>query len=252
MDTSYSNQIHPASGVRPLSTALRTLEVLDALADSLRPMKLPEVARALGLSRSTAYQRLLTLVEAGLVDQDEELRYRLSLHVCRLGAAALEHADLGHRAQPVLEALVQDVRETASIAVFVRGLPCIVARVESDSLLRAEQKIGTMLSLEGSASGRILVAHADEARLERLKASGEELPPEDVLSAVRADGHALSSGYTHSGVIAIATPVFDFRGRCVAALSLILPETRFELEPLKTALTEAARKLTEMQQGSRG
>ncbi|WP_051469742.1 IclR family transcriptional regulator [Chelativorans sp. J32] len=251
MDTVYSDRIQPEGGVRPLSTALKTLAVLDVFAGSARGMRLPEIARAMGLSRPTAYQRLLTLVEAGWIEQDEEGRYRLSMHVCRLAAAALEQADLGSRVQPILEALVHEVKETASLAVLDRGVPCIVSRVESDSLLRAEQKVGTTMSLEGSASGRILTAFADEGTLRRLQESGRPLASEEVLAAARADGYALSSGYTHTGVRGIAAPVFDIQGRCTATLSLVMPETRFKLEAIREPLLRAAEKITKMQQGAR-
>ena len=250
VDTAYSDRIQRRTGVRPLSTVIKTLELLDVLASSPRAMKLPEIARAGGLSRPTAYQRLLTFIEAGWVEQDEELRYRISMHACRAGAAALEHADLGHRMQPVLEALVYQVKETASVAVLDRGLPCIVSRVESESLLRAEQKIGTVLSLDGSASGRVLTAFAGAATLARLREGPEPVAPEEVLLTVRSRGYALSSGYTHSGVIAIAAPIFDFQRRCVATLSLVMPQTRFQVEALKGPLLQAAETITGMQQGS--
>ena len=251
MDTLYSNRIHADGGVRPLSTALKTLAVLDVLVRSPRAMRLPEVASAMQLSRATAYQRLLTLVEAGWIEQDEQSRYRLSMHMCRLAAAALEQADIGARVHPILQALVDEVQETASLAVLDRGLPCIVSRVESDSVLRAEQKIGTTMSLEGSASGRVLTAFADEPTLRRLRDSGETLASDDVLAAVRADGYALSSGYTQVGVRAIAAPVFDVHGRCTATVSLVMPETRFALDGVKEPLLKAARAITDLQQGER-
>lgn len=249
MDTTYSNRIQSEAGVRPLTTALKVIAVLDVLAKSSRGMRLPEVARAMELSRPTAYQRLLTLVEAGWVEQDEQSRYRLSMHVCRLAAAALEQADLGTRVMPILEALVHEVKETASLAVLDRGLPCIISRVDSDSVLRAEQKIGTTMSLEGSASGRILTAFADDAALQRLRDSGEKLASEEILAAARADGYALSSGYTQVGVRAIAAPVFDVHGKCTATVSIVMPETRFDLEQVREPLLRAARQITRLQQG---
>lgn len=249
MDTGYSNRIQEQGGVRSLSTVLKTMAVLDVLAESSRGMKLPEVAAAMQLSRPTAYQRLLTLIEAGWVEQDKELRYRLSMHNCRLAAAALEHADLGARATTILETLVQNVEETASLSVLDRGLPCIVARVESESILRAEQKIGTTMSLEGSASGRVLTAFADEGTLARLRASGHPLADEDILATTRAEGYATSSGYTQAGVLAIAAPIFDIAGRCIATLSLVMPMTRFKLENFKGPLIEAAEAITRIQQG---
>ncbi|MFC4171392.1 IclR family transcriptional regulator [Microvirga sp. GCM10011540] len=230
---------------------LKTLAVLDLFADSSHSMRLPEIAKAMDISRPTAYQRLLTLIEAGWIEQDEQGRYRLSMHVCRLAAAALEQANLGSRVQPVLQELVHEVKETASLAVLERGLPCIISRVESESVLRAEQKIGTTMSLEGSASGRVLTAFADEITLRRLKESGETLASEEILAAARAAGYALSSGYTQVGVRAIAAPVFDVHGKCNATLSLVMPETRFNLEGVRDALIRAAEKVTKLQQGER-
>lgn len=252
MDTTYSNRIQSESGgVRPLSTVLKTMAVLDVLASSARGMKLPEIATVMELSRPTAYQRLLTLIEAGWIEQDHEMRYRLSMHACRLAAAALEQANLGLRIQPVLEMLVHRVKETASLAVLDRGLPCIVSRVESESVLRAEQKIGTTMSLEGSASGRVLTAFADGSTLGRLRESGEPFASEELLSDTRKNGYALSSGYTHSGVIAIAAPIFDLHGKCTSTISLVMPQIRFDLETFREPLLETARTITKMQQGER-
>jgi len=251
MDTLYSDRILPEGGVRPLSTALKTIAVMEILAQSPRGMRLQDVANSLGLSRPTAYQRLLTLTEAGLIEQDEQSRYRLSMHLCRFAAAALEQADLGTRVLPILQELVHAVKETASLAVLDRGLPCIVSRVESESVLRAEQKIGTTMSLEGSASGRILTAFADDATLRRLKESGEELASDDIIAAAKNDGYALSSGYTQAGVRAIAAPVFDLHGKCAATVSLVMPATRFNLEAFKAPLLRAAEQINKLQQGTR-
>lgn len=251
MNTQYSNRISKGeNGVRPLSTVLTTLEVLEHLAGRSRAAKLFEIADALGLSRPTAYQRLLTLIEAGWVEQDEEGRYRLSLHSCRISAAALEQASLGERATPILERLVAQVSETASLAVLDKGLPCIVQRVESEGVLRAELKIGATLSLAESASGRILAAYADEGVMARLKQGSEPLPDEALLAEVRRDGYAASSGHSIAGIRALAAPVFDVSGRCVAALSLVGPAARFSFEAVREPMIAAARQVTAMMQGT--
>lgn len=250
MDKSYSNKISASeSGVRPLSTVLRTLEVLDFFAEQTQPQKLGDVSSALGLSRPTAYQRLYTLVSAGLLEQDDVGRYRLSMLTTRLASAALDQADIGTRSDPALSRLVSKVGETASLSVLDRGLPCIVARVESDSLLRADQKIGTFMPLDGSASGRVLVAFADETTLERLGNGGHPLPSEDILQEVRATGYAVSSGYTQSGVIGFAAPVYDQHGRCTAAVSIVVPEQRFDLDRFREPVVEAAVEITNILQG---
>lgn len=251
MDKEYSNKISTREGgVRPLSTVLRTLEVLDYFAGQTRPRKLGEVASAMNLSRPTAYQRLYTLVSAGLLEQDDVGRYRLSMLTTRLASAALDQADLGTRSDTALSRLVASVGETASLSVLDRGLPCIVARVESDSLLRADQKIGTFMPLDGSASGRVLVAFANEATQERLNAGGHPLPSEAILEDVRATGYAVSSGYTQSGVIGFAAPVYDQHERCAAAVSIVVPEQRFDLDRCREPVLEAALEITNILQGA--
>lgn len=238
--------------MRPLSTALRTFEVLGHFSGQSHPQKLGEVALALGLSRATAYQRLLTLVAAGWLEQDDVGRYRLSMLATKFAAAALEQANLGARAEPALSRLVSQVRETASLSILDRGLPCIVARVEAGGMLRAEQKIGTYMELAGSASGRVLVAFADEAMRARLRDSGEALPAEETLREVRANGYAVSSGYTNSGVKAIAAPVYDIHGHCRATVSLLAPEFRFDLDRFCAPLVDAADAISRVLQGREG
>src|SRR3954471_11523528 len=103
------------SGVRPLTSVLKTLAVLDVLGRSPRPMRLVDVAAAVKASRPTAYQKLLTLVQAGWVEQTAAGAYRLSLHAAHMGEAALEQASLGERATVIMRELVNEVRETASL-----------------------------------------------------------------------------------------------------------------------------------------
>lgn len=247
----YSHRRQSPTGVRSLSTVLKTLAVLDAFVGSPRGLRLPEVASAMRLSRPTAYQRLLTLIEGGWLEQDEQGRYRLSMHVMRLAAAALEQADLGSRVLPVLQELAHAVKEAVSLAILDRGAAVIVSRIESEKLLRAEQKVGSMLSLEGSASGRVLTAFADDMTLRRLKEGGERLASSDVLEDARRDGYALSSGLVQAEVRAIAAPVFNVYGTCSAALSVVMPQTRFNLDAVRGPVIEAAAKITKLHQGVR-
>ncbi len=234
------------AGVRPLSTVLKTLDVIEFFSRQDAPTRLGAVSSALGLSRATAYQRLLTLVAAGWLDQDASGAYRLTMFATRLAAAALEQADLGSRVEPVLARLSDRIQETVSLAVLDRGQPCIVARVEANTLLRAVQKIGTLLSLDGSASGRVLCAFAEAHTLAHLRKGKHPLPSAEIMQQVRADGYAVSSGYTHTGVIGLAVPVFDARQKITATLSLVQPEGRFDLAASIEPMIEAAAEIADL------
>lgn|GEM_PF-589096 len=248
-DPTDDEGVRAQGGVRALSTALKTLDVLKFFSGQGAPVRLTEVAREMSLSRATAYQRLFTLVEAGFLDQDESGGYRLTMFSTRLAAAALEQADLGTRVEPALGRLVDRINVTVSLAVIDRGLPCIVARVEANTLLRAVQQIGTQLSLDGSASGRVLCAYAEPHTLDRLSAGAHPLPSTEAMQKVRDCGYALSSGYTHSGVVGLAVPVFDARGQVTAAVSLVQPEGQFDLTVTKEPMIEAATEISALLQG---
>lgn len=241
-DNVFSAKTEPPApvGVRPLSSALKTLSVLDLLGSSSKALRLAEIVRASAMSRATTHQKLVTLVHAGWVEQTSDGAYRLALHATRVGNAALAQASLGERVVPYLQQLVADARETASLAVIDGNEARIVQRVESAGILRADLHVGALLDLSNSASGRILVAFADPPQLRRLRESGAVLPDERLLSQVRRERFAASSGKSFDGVRAVAAPIFDMGGHCVGALSLVGPLPRFTIERNRAPLLRAA------------
>ena len=166
--------------------------------------------------------------------------YRLTLHASRVGNAALSHASLGERVMPFLQSLVAETGETASLAVIDGDTCSIVQRVESHGVLRAELRVGALLDLEHSASGRVLAAFADPATLQRLRAGGMKLADEALLARVRKERFAPSSGRSFQGVRAVAVPIFAAGGGCLAALSLVGPLPRFTIEKMRERRSAAA------------
>jgi DNA-binding IclR family transcriptional regulator len=227
-------------GVRPLTSVLKTLRVLDVLGAEGRVLRASEVARATGMSRGSAHQKLVTLVQAGWVEQTDAGAYRLTLHASRVGNAALAQASLGERVVPFLQKLVAETGETASLAVIDGDKACIVQRVESEGVLRAELRVGALLDLSHSASGRVLVAFANDDLRTRLAAGKIELPNAKLLAQVRRERFAVSSGRSFLGVRGVAAPIFERNGACVAALSLVGPLPRFAVERLRAPICRAS------------
>jgi DNA-binding IclR family transcriptional regulator len=236
-------------GVRPLSSVLKTLQVLDALGGEEKAMRVTDVAQATGMSRATAHQKLITLVHAGWVEQIDSGAYRLTMHASRVGNAALAHASLGERIMPFLQSLVTETGETASIAVIDGDTCSIVQRVESHGILRAELRVGAQLDIAHSASGRVLSAFADPAVLERLRAGGVKLPDDALLARVRKERFAASSGPSFLGVRGVAAPIFEAGGQCIAALSLVGPLPRFTIEKTREPLKRAAEAINKFIKG---
>jgi IclR family transcriptional regulator, acetate operon repressor len=229
--------------VRALSSVLKSLDVLDAVAAASRPMSLSEIARVVGEARGATLQRLVTLAEGGLVEQTEAGGYRLTLRMVRYANAAMEQANLGARVADVLQDLVSDSNETASLAVLDGPEAVIVRRVESRGVLRADLRVGSHLNLELTAMGRILATYASPAQRERWREAGTALPDEAMMEKIRADGYAINGMTGPRSVSAVAAPVFDERGDCVATVALSGPTAGFEMDECGALVKAAAQQI---------
>jgi DNA-binding IclR family transcriptional regulator len=237
--------------VRPLSSVLKAFTALDIIASSNEPLRLADVARMLGEARATTLQRLVTLVEAGWIEQSEDNRYRLSLKVLHHAAIALEQAGIGTRLVDILQDVVAESGETASLAILDGTESVIINRVESRGLLRADLRIGTRLPLSDSATGRVLVAYASPMTLDRIKDSGVEVGDPAIFAKVRERGYAVSGPLGPRTVTAVAAPVFDAQGDCIAALSISGPTNGFDPDLSSRIVTHAASRATARIRGAK-
>ena len=88
-------------------------------------------------------------------------------------------------------------------------------------------KIGTILDLQKSASGRVLLAFQDEEETQRLLSiaepgttAAERTAMARTIAKVAAQGFAFMRSNQFSGLEAISFPVLDLRGRAIAALTV--------------------------------
>ncbi|MBL4756511.1 MAG: IclR family transcriptional regulator [Rhizobiales bacterium] len=233
---------------RPLSTALKCFDLLDTLADLPGPIRLSQLAQKTGETRATSYQRLLTLTTAGWVDRLPDGTYRLSMRACRIANAALEQAGFGDRALPILEDLTVTTGETSSLVVLENDMVVIAQRVESRGVLRADLRLGAEMSFSESASGQIWSAFGPGDLRKRLAKKGIKTASAKILKAVKSNQISVAGGgETLQGIAVVAVPVFGPTGDCLASLSLVGPDTRFEVEKLIPPLRAAASKLSNLQ-----
>lgn len=236
--------------VRALTTAVKCLETLELIASLPTAARLAELARLAGESRATMYQRLFTLVEAGWLDRLPDDSYRLSMRSCRIAAAALSQAGFGERAQPVLEELAEALGDTVSLVMLERERLIITQRAEGQGVLRADLRVGTELSFKDSSSGAIWLAYGPEHLAQCLAAADVALPSKKRIDNVRAKRVSIGGGgRTLPGISAIAVPVLDRGGVCLASLSISSPEARFNPKVFLPALRRTAERLADVASG---
>lgn len=232
-----------AKGPRGIQSIEVGGQLLLALAHQGRPMALKDLAREAGMTPAKAHPYLVSFIKLGLVEQDggsgRSGFYGLGPLALQLGLISLQQYDPVRLATPVIEELAVQLGHTVAIAVWGTRGPTIVRVAEGPTPVHISMRHGTVMSLAGTASGRLFAAwRADEAA-----ALGEPLPDDATLLAVRRNGLATSRDSVVAGVSAAAAPVFEASGRLVMALTAIGPSASFDTAPessLVRPLREAA------------
>lgn len=215
-------------------------QLLLALAHHGRPMALKDLARDAGMTPAKAHPYLVSFIKLGLVEQDGGSGpYGLGPLAMQLGLISLQQYDPVRLATPVIEELALQLGHTMAIAVWGTRGPTIVRVAEGPTPVHISMRHGTVMSLAGTASGRLFATW----RAEEAATLGEPMPDAALIATVRQAGLATSRDGVVAGVSAAAAPVFDAAGRLVVALTAIGPSASFDTAkggPLTTALQHAA------------
>jgi IclR family pca regulon transcriptional regulator len=229
--------------VRSFERGLAVIRAFDAEHPALT---LSEVARACELTRAAARRFLLTLADLGYVHTDGRL-FRLTPRVLELGYSYLAGFTLPQIAEPHLERLVAQVRESSSLCVLDGDDVVYVARVPTSRIMTASITVGTRFPAHLTSVGRVILAGLPDAEIEARLARADLRPhtsrtlvSADALRAelrrVRRQGHALVDQELEDGLRSVAAPVRDRDGEVVAGVNIAVHAGRNSVESVRRDL----------------
>lgn len=239
----------------------RGLEVIRSFSAAAPRQTLTEVAGRTGLTRAGARRILLTLQTLGYVESDGKL-FTLTPRILDLGFAYLSSMPMWNVAEPVMEALVEQVHESCSAAVLEGTDIMYVLRVSTRKIMRNSLGVGSRLPAYCTSMGRMLLAGLeDDQALGLLRSSTLEprtrhtLTDIDALLAkvqqARRQGWCLVNQELEEGLVSMAAPVVDRTGHTIAAINISGQANRTSprqmqeamLAPLREAAREISRRL---------
>jgi IclR family pca regulon transcriptional regulator len=238
--------VSEARGEHFVQSLERGLAVIRAFGADDPELTLSDVARRTGLTRAAARRFLLTLTDLGYVRTDGK-QFALTPRVLDLGYAFLSSLTLPEVAEPHLERLAAELRESSSVSVLDGDEIVYVGRVPTSRIMRVSINVGTRFPAYATSMGRVLLAALPEAELARYLERAEIRPltaraidnPQSLaaeLDRVRAQGWALVDQELEEGLRSIAAPIHDAGGRTIAAVNVSAHASRVSAEDVRQTL----------------
>ena len=200
------------SGVQSVS---RAFDVLEALAED-GPMSLSQLAVAIDLPLTTVHRLIGSLTTLGYVVADSTKQYSLAPRLMHLGERAGRM--LSRWAVPHLTTVVEEVGETANLAMLDGDRVVYVAQVQSGHSMRMFMEVGRRVQAHCTAVGKVLLARMPAEEVAAMaRRSGLPTQTEHTLTTLpeltaaldqaRTNGYALDEGEQEVGVRCVAVPV---------------------------------------------
>ena len=220
--------------MRLLQSLTRGLEALDYMTAQAAPVRLTDLAEALGVDKSNVSHLLKTLVASGYAVQDEGRRYAASAKLA--GAARSDHTleeivAVKEAWRGALERVVAETGECAHLAVLVGERVWYIDKVDSPLPLKVDHPIGALSPLHCTALGKAFLAFgrarlpdSQRAYTDRTLTTRKALL--DELERTRARGFSVDDEEFAPGIRCVARPIHDQNGQMIAALGVSGPSVR--------------------------
>ncbi len=219
------------------------------------------------MPKPTMHRWLNALETAGLLQRTPDGRhYELAPRASKLAFSILSNRPGGTIRHQILTRLVDEVGEACNLTVLDGTEVMYLDRVESSWPLRISFQQGSKVPAYCSASGKLFLALMQPAKRDLvLRARPLQRMTDNTvtemadllkeLATIRRDGYALDREEFLSGLVCLAVPIYQAKGRlrtCVAALAIQAPVTRMshatmltKLPVLQRSAAEVAASLTE-------
>lgn len=228
------------------------LDVLTCFGRHAAKLTLSEVARLTGNSPASARRSLHTLLALDYLESDGK-RFWVAPRALLVAHAYLASRPIPQLAQPLLDALSERTRQSASLGKLLDDDVIIVARSTARRSLSTGLGIGSRLPAYCSALGRVVLANMPPAEAARRVKAMRRVPltprsiyeVDGVLAAVercRLQGWSGNDEELELGVRSMAVPVHDRHGTFVGGLSISVRAERMSMGEFRDTLLPVLQK----------
>ncbi|MBK8084167.1 MAG: IclR family transcriptional regulator [Devosia sp.] len=199
-----------------------------------RPVRVADLPKALGAPRSTIYEIVRVLTEAGMLEvsgDDNRVYFGRAMYL--YGINYFRDNELIRRGSSEVEALSKMTGETSELCVLNRNRQAIIHTHPGSRPMRISSEVGSQFPIPWTASGRLLLSHMTPAEIRDL------IEPEDLVLpdrrvvdiegfiveclAARGKSIVITRGLINSFSQCLAVPILGMHGEVQATICFVLP-----------------------------
>ena len=240
------------SGGRIMSTEQRGIgsvevggQLLRVLTEADGPMMLRDLAASAGMTAAKAHPYMVSYMRLGLIEQDRASgRYELGPLALQMGLASMRRLNPVRVATEAIAELVLQINQTVALSVWGNHGPTVVRMEEGTGAVHVNMRVGSIMSLLGTATGRVFAAFLPPKMIENFIESGldrasvgdeagRQMTRKQInahLAEVRENGLARAVERPIPGVNAFSAPVFDHAGSIALVITAIGPSHTFDAD----------------------
>lgn len=232
------------------------LALIELLAKSETPLGVTQIANRLATGKSGIHRILQMMKATGWIRQTPKSEYECTLKLWELGLRQIERIDLRRLAAPYMRELASATQESIHLSILDGTDVLYLDKLDSPQAIRAYTHIGGRAPAYCVATGRALLAHANEAAVTAATHNMESFTTLTVtspqklrneLQQVRNRGYAINRGEWRGGVRGLAAPIFDASAHAIAAIGVAGPGERMTDASMRTyapLVVAAARRIS--------
>jgi DNA-binding IclR family transcriptional regulator len=201
---------------------------------------LTEVADAVGLSKSTAYRHLYTLIQHGYVVREGD-QYHVGLRFLDPAIHAKTRKQVYRITEPKVEQLAERTGERAQFITHENSRGIHIHSAVGENGIRTESRVGQRVYLHTTSVGKCILAYLPRSDVERIidrqglpKLTENTITTREELFAnlerIRERGYGFNRAERRNGMMAIGAPILDPQDRVLGGISVTGPQRRMESE----------------------
>lgn len=233
-------------GIRSMEVGMGLLTTLAKLTEDAPAPMLKTLAAAADMAPAKVHRYMVSMIRTGYVEREPATgRYRLGPTARQIGISSIRRLDLVKVAGPMLPEICSNLKHSVGLAAWTYHGPVMMAAEDYRRHVTIGTRVGEVLPLLASATGRVFgawmprlaVEHLIERELAVAQQGGHNAgirsmdQVEALFKATREAGVGRTEGGLIASINAMAAPLFDYRGVLVGVISVLGPAHELDLRP---------------------